>query len=1624
MSASDRRRAVPLVVSLTAFVLGVAMAAEAATVIRGPYLQMGSHNKIVVRWRTDVATNSSVSYGLCQGKSSCLTWVAVNSTVTTEHEVTLTGLSANTRYYYAVGTTTEILEGNDASHFFLTAPRVGASKSTRIWVLGDSGTANASARAVRDAYYKFTGSRHTDLWLMLGDNAYQSGTDAEFQAAVFDMYPDMLRKSVLWPTLGNHDGGSANSSTQSGPYYDIFTLPKKAEAGGVASGTEAYYSFDYGNVHFIVLDSFESSRSPTGAMMRWLREDLQATDQDWIIAYWHHPPYSKGSHDSDGGGALADMRRNALPILEDYGVDLVLSGHSHSYERSFLLDGHYGTSGTLVSSMILNSGDGRPSGDGAYEKPSLGPDPHRGTVYTVAGSSGKTSGGSLDHPVMFVSLSVLGSLVLNVDRNRLDATFLQSTGAVRDTFTILKGSSSGDIDVLPNSYTFGAVPVGANELRTFAIRNAGGASLKVSSTNLVGNDADEFAITKGGGSFTLSAGSTRNLDVRFEPTSGGAKTTTLRLKSNDPNESTFDVPLDGTGTASADIDVAPRPHNYGEVLVGTTASRTFAIRNVGSGRLAVTVTGLEGGQTDEFAITKGSAPFTVEPGATHSLDVRFSPTSGGTKTTTLRLTSDDPDESPLDVALSGTATTAPDIDLVATSHNFGDVLVGATASRTFGIRNVGSANLQVTAATLVGGVAGEFAIARGGAPFTIAPGATHNLDVRFAPISGGPKTTTLRVTSDDADESTVDLVLSGVATTAPDVEVLPALQGYGDVLVSTTASRTVAIRNVGSANLHVTTTSLVGGVPGEFAITSGGAPFTIAPGATHNLEVRFAPTSGGPKTTTLRVTSDDADEGTVDVALTGNATTAPEIDLSPTSHEYGEVLVGTVASWTFLIRNLGSADLQVTVSLVGSEASQFVLAQGTPFTVAPGATHNLDVRFAPTTAGPKHAMLHFTSNDQDEASLDVAVSGTGTAMPDIDLTPTAHDYGGVPVGATVSRTLTIRNTGSADLQVMTTSLVGGEASEFVIAHGAPFTVGPGASHDLDVRFAPTSLGPKTTTLRLTSDDQDEPTVDVVVNGTGITPRDLDVVPNAHDYDTVLIGTTASRTFAIRNAGTADLLVTAATLIGGETSEFAITQGAPFSLAPGVTHHVDVRFAPTSGGIKTTTLRFTTTDQDEGTVDVVVRGTGIVPPDIDLVLLPHDYGEVLVGMAASQTFAIRNVGGADLQVTAINLVGGEAGEFAVTDGGGPFDIAPGATHHLEVRFAPTSGGLKTTTLRLMSNDPDESSVDMVLRGTGNVFVPDVAVTPATHDYGAHPIGTSVTQHFTVSNTGTGNLIVGGATLTGDDTGAFAVVSGHAGLVVAPGASHLVEVRFSPLTAGPQHATLVIPSDDPDENPFLIPLSGSTPPTLEEVNQGGATASSTVTTDSSLTGVDGHFYLAAVSTKPYLSVSSMTGLGLTWTRLAAQCGGRSQTGIDLWWAQGNATTDVVTATLESAPSNAVIVAARYSGVAAANPAALLVAANTNGANGGCANGSDAAAYSFNVTPTGTKTLVVGAVALRHKTHTPESGSTTRIEGSQGSGGDIAGIALVDQIVPIATSLTLNGSFNGAVDWAVISVELHPD
>jgi hypothetical protein len=404
-------------------------------VIRGPYLQRLAPTEVVVRWRTDIETTSAVRFG---SAPTSLTGLEVSPTPTLDHEILANGLSPDSRVFYSVGTDLMPLAGGDFEHYVDTPPLSGTRKPMRIWVTGDSGTANFRSTAVRNAYLNEVGAAETDLWLLLGDNAYGEGTDDQFQVALFNIFAAILRNTPAWATIGNHEAHTASSINQTGAHFDNFTLPTQAESGGVPSGTEAYYSFDYANIHFICLDSQGSDRTVEGPMLTWLEADLADTQQEWIIAFWHHPPYSHGSHDSDVDGQLIDMRTNAVPILEAGGVDLVMAGHSHDYERSMLIDGHYGFSWELHPSMVVDGGSGDPLDSGAYIKPYPINSPRAGAVYMVAGSSGSTQTGTFEHPIMVTSLMELGSVIIEIDGTEMNVRFLNDSGATSDQFAISK----------------------------------------------------------------------------------------------------------------------------------------------------------------------------------------------------------------------------------------------------------------------------------------------------------------------------------------------------------------------------------------------------------------------------------------------------------------------------------------------------------------------------------------------------------------------------------------------------------------------------------------------------------------------------------------------------------------------------------------------------------------------------------------------------------------------------------------------------------------------------------------------------------------------------------------------------------------------------------------------------------------------------------------------------------------------------------------------------------------------------------------------------------------------------------------------------------------------------------
>lgn len=433
-----------------------------ASLVYGPYLQQGGPNSMLVSWRTSIATDSKLTWGT---SSVSLSNTLTNVGPVTNHTIFISGLTQNTKYYYTVTNAAGTFTCN--TFYFYTAPLPHSNRKLRFVATGDCGTALATQTNVRNALMNYVNGNYINGWLLLGDNAYNNGTDGEYTSKFFAPYQTgfLMQNTSLFPAPGNHD--YANNLTlaenKSVNYYSIFDSPTTGQLGGVASNSEAYYSYNYGNVHFISLDSYGTETSlalydTTGSVQyQWLKQDLNANTSMWTVVYFHHPPYTMGSHNSDSELDLAAIRQKLTPLFEAKNVDVVLNGHSHNLERSWLIKGHTGLEATFSKTLhATDTSSARYDGtlnSCPYIKDTVG---NKGVVYCVCGSSGwfTFTQSTYPHNAMYYSNTLQGmATYMEVDSNRMQVRFIGEDSLVHDQFTIFKNVNKAISLSIPSTQT-------------------------------------------------------------------------------------------------------------------------------------------------------------------------------------------------------------------------------------------------------------------------------------------------------------------------------------------------------------------------------------------------------------------------------------------------------------------------------------------------------------------------------------------------------------------------------------------------------------------------------------------------------------------------------------------------------------------------------------------------------------------------------------------------------------------------------------------------------------------------------------------------------------------------------------------------------------------------------------------------------------------------------------------------------------------------------------------------------------------------------------------------------------------------------------------------------------------
>lgn len=633
------------------------------------------------------------------------------------------------------------------------------------------------------------------------------------------------------------------------------------------------------------------------------------------------------------------------------------------------------------------------------------------------------------------------------------------------------------------------------------ITNTGNSQLIVSMDTFSVSPSGEFSAAYDCPS-PLAPGEECAIDVLFRPTAVGTRNATLSIVSNGLTKT---VPLTGTGTAASPVTVNPGVRQFAPTAVGnTTGTVNHTVTNNGAGPISLDPITLGGPAADQFTIPSTTCGPTLNAGASCSIGVRFAPTSMGLKAATIVVPTSVAG-SPHSVALTGIATRGYP-NPTPSSVDLGPAGVGTTtASRTVTVTNTGNGAMTVNAVSVTGADADDFQIAGNtcdGA--ALAKDATCTVDVRFAPDARGDASASLSITHNAGAARTVGLSGSGLGAEA---SIDTASLDFGSVRVNATSAPLAAtVTNTGETALIVGAANLSGVDAGQFAVSANDCSGeALAPGASCVLSVRVTPTSRETKAATLTVAHDAGASAIVDLTATGTRATAA---VSPASKNFGTQAVGTPSSAQPLtVTNTGPDPLELTgFGLVGGDPGSFDLTGSTCHgaTLATGATCTLSVRFNPGSAGAKAALLTLTHNGTGTSA--VALSGTGVA-PVVSPSTTELAFGEVGMGSTSApKTVTLTNTGSADLVVGATSVTGADADSFEVSAntctGVP--VAPNASCAVSVRFTAGDAGPATASLSIAHNAGDTSPTVIALTGTSTTTADIKIlgigsVYTGHDH---------------------------------------------------------------------------------------------------------------------------------------------------------------------------------------------------------------------------------------------------------------------------------------------------------------------------------------------------------------------------------------------------------------------------------------------------------------------------------------------------------------------------------------------
>ena len=833
------------------------------------------------------------------------------------------------------------------------------------------------------------------------------------------------------------------------------------------------------------------------------------------------------------------------------------------------------------------------------------------------------------------------------------------------------------IAVQETSVDFGTVAFAQSVQQTITIRNTGTASLEIT-----GIESDVSGLTFDTSMFTLEPNGSRTVTVTFPSSTEGTFSGNITISSNDPNSA--------TSTLSVSVTVQPRPVpaisvqqtavNFGTVAFAQPVQQMITITNTGTASLEIT-----GIESDVPGLAFDTTTFTLEPGGSQRVTVTFPSSTEGTFSGLITILSNDPERatSTLSVSVIVQPPPAPAISVQQTTVNFGTIEAGQTGEQTITIRNTGTASLEITGIESDGDVSG---LTFDPVMFTLAPDSSQTVTITFPSSVEGMFSGNITISSNDPDRATQTLSVSVIVQAAP----VPALVvqetaiDFGTVAFAQPIQQTITITNTGTAPLEIT--GIESDVPG---LTFDTSMFTLEPNGSQRVTVTFPSSTEGTFSGSITILSNDPDRAkhTLSISVIVQPLPAPAITVQQTSVDFGTVAFAQSVQKTFTITNTGTADLEITG--IESDVSGLTF-DTTTFTLEPGGSRTVTVTFPSSTEGTFSGSITILSNDLDRATQTLSVSGIvqPQPVPAIAVQQTAIDFGTVEVAQTVQETITIKNTGTAPLEITgIESDVPGLTFE-----PSTFTLAPNGSRTVMVTFPSSTKGTFSGNIIISSNDPKRATqtlsVSVIVQAAPVPA--LVVQETAIDFGTVAFAQPIQQTITITNTGTAPLEIT-----GIESDVPGLTfDTTTFTLEPNGSQRVTVTFPSSTEGTFSGNIIILSNDPDRAKHTLSVSGI-VQPPPVPVLVVGEtvvDFGTIDAEKTAQQTFTIENTGTAPLEITGI-----ESDLPGLTFEPSMFTLSPDSSATITITFPKPMEGEFSGRINILSNDPDRATHTLTISG---------------------------------------------------------------------------------------------------------------------------------------------------------------------------------------------------------------------------------------------------------------------------------------------------------------------------------------